>query len=513
MRQCGFAPVRRPGARASDGKRQVAAGLALSAVLAAPLTSWAEGFDAERFQPAAGAAGGFMVERPIVPLHLGFGFGLMMNYALNSVVLRDEGNDQIVSRPLQHSFSFDLLASVGLFDFLEIAADLPIHALYTGDDTSVGGETFSASGGVGDLRLVPKAAWWLGGWPAINFYIGGVMPITLPTGDPESLRGAGGVTIEPRLLAGAGSARWLVAVSLGFRSRLTENAVDHTGRFELTYGIAGTYEVLTGKVPLDLQLELNGAGRFGAAQPGAPLELLGGVIVWPHPEWSIYASLGPGLTDGVGAPDLRAVVGVRFAHRVPGLDRYSDSDDDGIPDYRDDCRDEPEDADGFEDDDGCPEPDNDSDGILDVRDECPTQAEEPGGDGDGCPDKGHVIIKRGKVYIFGKVQFDTGKATIKAKSNSLLDQIATEMNKHPEIAHLRIEGHTDARGPESVNQRLSQQRAESVKRALVERGVDDDRLSTVGRGESQPLAPNSTAAGRARNRRVEFIATKGKSGD
>jgi hypothetical protein len=118
-----------------------------------------------------------------------------------------------------------------------------------------------------------------------------------------------------------------------------------------------------------------------------------GILLWPHPKWSIYVAGGPGLTHGLGTPDFRVLTGVRFAHRVPGRDRYTDSDGDRVPDYRDDCPDVGEDYDGFQDDDGCPEEDNDGDGILDDVDECPLHAEPAGDDGDGCPDRARVMIR------------------------------------------------------------------------------------------------------------------------
>jgi outer membrane protein OmpA-like peptidoglycan-associated protein len=470
----------------------------------------ADGFSGQRFVPAAGAAGGFMVERPVVPLHLGWGAGLFLNYSLNPVVVRDRATDEIVAHPLNHAMTFDLLGSIGLFDFMEVALHVPIHALYVGDDTIVDGQSLEAVGGIGDLRLDHKFAWWLGGSPALNFYLGFDLPITFPTGNEAAMRGAGGVTLEPRALFAMGAARWMAVANLGFRSRLSSMDVDFTGAYELTWGLAGTYGLLTGRVPLDLQLELQGGYQPSAPGAAAPLEILGGVIVWPHPEISVYAGMGPGLTNGLGTPDLRVVAGVRYSHRVPGRDRYSDRDGDRVPDYRDDCKDIPEDYDGFEDEDGCPEIDNDEDGIVDNLDECPTQAEEPGGDGDGCPDKARVVIRKGKVVIFGKILFKTGSDEPLPKSHGLLDQIATVLKDHPEVGHVRIEGHTDNVGADQMNLELSQKRADSVKRALVERGVREETLSTKGYGETRPIAPNETKAGRARNRRVEFVATRRK---
>lgn len=468
----------------------------------------ADGFNGQRFEPAAGAVGGFMVEQPDVPRHLGFGAGLFLNYALNPVVLRSRATDDVVARPLEHALSFNLLGSVGLFDFLEICLDLPIHALYSGDDAVVGGIDMRTGAGIGDLRLVNKVAWWLGGSPALNFYLGAALPLSFPTGNEEALRGAGGFTIEPKVLFGMGAARWRAVVNLGYRARLSSMTIDYTGAHQLTYGLAGTFGLLTGRVPLDLMLELTGGFHATADHAAAPLEILAGAVVWPDEEWSVYAGLGPGLTNGLATPDLRVVAGVRFGRRVPGRDRYSDSDNDQVPDYRDNCKEIPEDYDGFEDEDGCPEVDNDGDGIVDNLDECPVHAEEPNGDGDGCPDHGKVMIRRGQLIIFGKILFKTGSDEPLDKSRELLDQIGQTLKQNPDVGPLRVEGHTDNVGAAEMNLELSQKRADSVKKELVDRGVSADMLTTKGYGETRPIAPNETAAGRARNRRVEFVVMR-----
>jgi outer membrane protein OmpA-like peptidoglycan-associated protein len=118
-------------------------------------------------------------------------------------------------------------------------------------------------------------------------------------------------------------------------------------------------------------------------------------------------------------------------------------------------------------------------------------------------------LVKGHIEIFGKVLFRTGSADIDKRSDQLLDQISTALKTNPQVRKVRIEGHTDNIGGPEVNRRLSQERAESVKKALVERGVDEDRLEAKGYGEENPVAPNETAAGRAKNRRVEFIIAEG----
>jgi OmpA-OmpF porin, OOP family len=189
-----------------------------------------------------------------------------------------------------------------------------------------------------------------------------------------------------------------------------------------------------------------------------------------------------------------------------GCPKPSDRDNDGIPDEFDKCPDTPEDKDGIDDNDGCPEDDYDQDGIPDVTDACPrepgTAAPDP--KTNGCP----TFIKRvegsTEIQILKQIQFDTGRATIKATSNSILDEIVKLMRANPDIGHLSIEGHTDDRGAVEMNNKLSQDRAESVMKYLVDHGIAESRLEAHGFGPSRPIAPNETEAGRQKNRRVEF---------
>jgi OOP family OmpA-OmpF porin len=183
-----------------------------------------------------------------------------------------------------------------------------------------------------------------------------------------------------------------------------------------------------------------------------------------------------------------------------------DNDADGIPDKADKCPDQPEDKDGFEDADGCPDPDNDKDGVLDVADKCPNEPGPP--DNDGCPKKfEHIVVTQEKIELKQKIFFDTNKVTIQPRSFSLLDEIASVLKSRPSMT-VRIEGHTDARGTHTHNMQLSAGRAESVRQHLVGLGVDASRMEAKGFGPDQPIETNKTAAGREKNRRVEFFITQ-----
>jgi outer membrane protein OmpA-like peptidoglycan-associated protein len=190
-----------------------------------------------------------------------------------------------------------------------------------------------------------------------------------------------------------------------------------------------------------------------------------------------------GFQDADGCPDL-------------------DNDQDGILDVDDRCPMEPEDKDGFEDVDGCPDLDNDKDKILDPQDKCPNEYAETE---DGCPRKYQLVtVTAEKIELKQTIYFDFNKSTIKPVSFPLLNEVAQALKDHATI-RVRIEGHTDSRGNDAFNLRLSQRRAEAVRTFLIGRGIEEARMEPRGYGETVPIASNRTDAGRAQNRRVEFI--------
>jgi len=199
---------------------------------------------------------------------------------------------------------------------------------------------------------------------------------------------------------------------------------------------------------------------------------------------------------------------------VPGLPEnqgcpvVKDTDADGIPDDLDRCPLDPEDRDGYQDEDGCPDLDNDKDGIPDTQDACPL---EPGiADADpaknGCPRKmALVVVKKDRIEIKQQINFQFGKAKIRGKQScKVIDEVVTVLKDYPSIKKIRIEGHTDSVGKAASNMKLSQARAESVVEYLIEQGIEASRLEAVGFGLTKPIASNATAKGRAQNRRTEF---------
>ena len=187
-----------------------------------------------------------------------------------------------------------------------------------------------------------------------------------------------------------------------------------------------------------------------------------------------------------------------------------DNDKDGIPDVDDLCPNDPEDFDGFEDADGCPDPDNDHDRIPDKDDKCPNEPETYNGyqDADGCPDRGRVVVTDTSIEILDMVYFEYDKAIIKKESYPILDAVAATLQGNPNIQQVEIQGHTDERGDDAYNLDLSDRRAHAVRQYLIDKGVDEKRLTAQGYGETQPLDRRHNEAAWAKNRRVAFLILK-----
>ncbi|WP_188810250.1 OmpA family protein [Hymenobacter cavernae] len=257
-------------------------------------------------------------------------------------------------------------------------------------------------------------------------------------------------------------------------------------------------------------------------------------------------------TDGDGVPDRKdkcpdTPAGVAVDPNGCPLD----GDGDGVPDYQDKCPTEKglatlegcpdRDGDGVRDgDDACPDqaglpalrgcPDSDGDGVTDANDKCPgtpagTQVDATGcplvtdADGDGVPDNldkcpgtpagstvdstGCRVIDPALMNKVKPVQFETNSTVLRKSSYPTLDNVITILNQYPEYS-VRISGHADSRGTDEYNQGLSERRAASAKRYFTNKKMDPNRVTTEGFGESQPAAPNTSKAGQAKNRRVEF---------
>jgi len=200
---------------------------------------------------------------------------------------------------------------------------------------------------------------------------------------------------------------------------------------------------------------------------------------------------GDGISDNVDA--CADVAGLKEFNGCP------DTDGDGTQDKDDKC---PTVA-GPKDNGGCPRPlDADKDGVPDLEDDCPSVAGPASNR--GCPEVTPEVVEQLKIQA-RSVFFNSGKSTFKtgdAATISSLDAMREILRNYPN-AKFSIEGHTDSDGSDKLNQKLSEDRANAVRNALIEKGINPDNLTAVGFGESKPIASNKTKEGKAQNRRTE----------
>ena len=541
--------------------------------------------DLNQYRPAELATDGFATSTADAQGHKRFGFMIYMDYNDDALVFEDAGTgnrSSVVRRHLTGHLAWNL----GLADHLVLFMDVAYHfniaagggaaAALPGAPNSPFEYLLPNGGNFGDVYFGARGNILGTRFDVFQLALQAAMTINTASLTNDSQRYAGQVDKSPYLggwfeLLMTFNAGDVVRIPLqvGYKlgtqgQRVTDNLF--VGN-EFTYG--GGLLLMLGQDHFMISAEAFGRtaanGTVGwFTREETPVEVLGGFKWLPKFGFTLGAAGTAGVTPGYGAPDWR-VIGM-IGYTMPAEEVILDSDGDGIPDDVDQCPNEPEDFDGFEDEDGCPDPDNDGDGILDVNDGCPNDPEDfdgfededgcpdPDNDGDGildvddqcpnepgppenngcpdpdrdgdgvpdrvdnCPDEPGTIenqgcqapqlvrIGDGQLEILEKVYFKTGSSRLQKRSWALLDNVAQVMLAHPEIKLVRVEGHSDRTGSLKVNMRLSKQRANTVVRYLVGRGgVAKERLMAEGFGPTQPLVSDAkTAEELAQNRRVEF---------
>ncbi len=528
--------------RPSSGRRLFGAALLASiavgpALACAQTPQFERAVDIEIYQPTAATHTLLSIEEPQVAEHLTFSFGLAASGALNPLVRTVGSVEQpIVSRRIEA----DLLVSFGLLQIFEIGLALPLIQQEVADDVFASPLTYADRVSLGDLRLSLKMQ-------ILRSPLGVALRLVsaLPTGDSRNFAGVKNWVFSPEVVVARQVGPVLIVADVGYRfRRRTFVAPSLELDDELVLSLGARWRVAPS---FDVLAELNGRVGVGASEMRAsqfPIELLAGPRLWIGRALSLHAAVGLGVKGGYGAPDVRAVLGARYAtERNPCVagpedfdgfedgdfcadpdndrDRIADADDacpndaedrdgfadaDGCPDSDDDadgiadgadrCPRAPEDRDGFDDADGCPDEDNDQDGVADVRDDCPMDPEDRDNfqDDDGCPEPGPnaavVTVTDTRILISETIYFDYDQDTIRPVSLPMLNQVADVIRRSSQIRQVRIEGHTDAAGDADYNLDLSYRRARAVMEYLVGRGVDRHRLTYMGYGSARPVADN-----------------------
>lgn len=389
-------------------------------------------FPVGNFRPAANPGGYFVTEKALTLPHLNASALLYLGYAHQPLKMLSATTGEETSALMAFQFNMELLLAFGLFDRLELGLAFPVTVAQSSDDLAAlnraPGTTLSA--GMGDIRFIPKVR--LLTTSAVSFAV--ALPLSLPSGDQDNFLGDATVTFSPSAIIALNLSRFTAALNVGYRLRKDQSVqISSEAQPKLViddelFGSLGLgVPIWGGRIDLLADFFFS-MSVIELRQTEAPVEfLVGARFKLPY---SLAASVagGAGLTYGVGAPKFRVIAGLSYQYVAPrkaakkrkvgtsdpDLDGIvgkadkcpnapedrdgfedddgcpdKDNDKDGIPDLDDACPNSPEDRDGFEDNDGCPEADNDKDGILDAKDMCPNEKEDFDGfeDQDGCPDK------------------------------------------------------------------------------------------------------------------------------
>ncbi|HEY4241144.1 MAG TPA: thrombospondin type 3 repeat-containing protein [Kofleriaceae bacterium] len=276
-----------------------------------------------------------------------------------------------------------ITAAYGVNDRLQIGANLPVVLNMQGDGLDPSTGMHSANGlsvtGIGDLIIEGKYRLYRQG----AMKLGGIVGLSLPSSvgtDGSQFIGDDLPTLRIRAAGQYDAGRLSLGANVGAIFRKPRTIYDSTIGQQLVWGVAGTVRITD-----RLSVIAEGYGRAGLpdfSTDSSPLEVQGGLRLYATQSFAVMVGGGAGVVKGIGSPESRFFASIGYAPDT------RDTDGDGIPNGRDKCPLIPEDKDGFEDDDGCPDDDNDKDGIPDAVDKCPNDAEDHDGfeDDDGCPD-------------------------------------------------------------------------------------------------------------------------------
>ncbi|MFW2387693.1 MAG: OmpA family protein [Polyangiales bacterium] len=528
----------------------------------------AQQFGLNQFRGSEIAKDGLAISTAADQGHLRFGAQVYLDYSDDPLIFADA--------PVVHQqLTGELIASLGLWNRLVVFAGIPYHFMIRGTDSPLPGGTLDGlapnGGGLGDLRVGARVRAWGEATDFAQLAVQGALHVYTASMADGDQKYRGGPNESPRI---GGDIELLATLHLTDDVHLSPN-IGYVFRKDvvlppdakvgdaMSFGLGLIWELLDDQ--LALIGEFYGSTGFGSQQQ-TPMEMLFGAKYHHKKGLSVGLGGGAGVNRGIGAPDFRVLgtLGYTMPERVRPP-KVKDRDADGVPDGEDRCDRDAEDFDGFQDEDGCPDPDNDGDGILDVDDQAPNEAEDmdgfededgvpdPDNDGDGvldaddrclneagvpvtggcpdpdtdgdgvpdrvdnCPKEAGLRVNMGclkpqlveihydHLGISKKVYFSTGKSRIHKRSYALLDNIAEVLNAHPEIMLVKVEGHADPRGSDEFNLKLSHRRAVAVVKYLVRKGVDEDRLIAKEHGASVLEAPDAvTDEEHKLNRRVAF---------
>jgi outer membrane protein OmpA-like peptidoglycan-associated protein len=486
---------------------------------------------------------------------LAFRLSATGHYLSRPLVVRPYDRSRDERALLDERLQVDISAAIGFMGIFEAGVVVPTVAHQDAQYPGFGLGNV-ASAGVGNVDIYGKAT--LLSSRSYPIGLGLLVPVTLPTASADAYLGSTGVAVHPMLVASGEVGPVLLAANLGARFQQETTLFEATEGHKMTAQIGAMWRAQTWSAGI----EFLGATSLEAPMDN-PYESRGEVVLGGRYDITerieLMAGVGRGVIRGIGAPALRSFLNIAYHQgdsEDPCVDPPSgsyetlsvaacpelDFDADGLANAVDQCPRDPEDSDGFQDDDGCPDLDNDQDGLADTDDTCPNAAEDIDSfeDSDGCPeldndqdgladnddgcpdepetfnsyqdddgcpdqrDKPRVTVKQKSIDISTKIYFETDRAVLKSSSFSLLDEIGRTIKAHPELELVEIQGFADARGPSEYNFYLSWERAKVVRHYLVEKaGIDPDRLQAAGFGNFT-ASKGMSEGDWAKERRVQF---------
>jgi outer membrane protein OmpA-like peptidoglycan-associated protein len=475
----------------------------------------------DRMRLATDRAGVLSVESGRVLPHLEMAGAAWLGYANDPLVLHRLGDDRRVASLVADRSSGAIGAAVGILDRGQLAIEIPVVFYQSRQSGAITPRSVDAFG-LGSIRLVPKLRLLEEGLHGVDVAV--LAGLNVPLGADDFVGSE--LALQPEIAASRRFGQVRLAANVGATVRDEARLLDAKMGNELSAQLGAAYDLKPRwGLPLEAGLVLatavaasNPFGRsdetsvelrsYGAFDLGPAVRLLAGGGAglesgWGTPDWRVFAGAQFGLARrAVSAvvPSVLAAAPVAPAPEPPPVVAVApvDADGDGLDDANDRC---PTVA-GPAENGGCPDKDRDGDGLVDRNDECPDLAGTA--DHRGCQPQVVVKLESERIQFDDTIHFDVASDVIQRRSAELLDGIATVIKAHPELARIRVEGHTDSQGGRAYNKTLSERRATSVVRALVARGIPADRLDSAGFGLERPVAHNATRAGRAKNRRVEL---------
>jgi outer membrane protein OmpA-like peptidoglycan-associated protein len=375
-----------------------AAGLALAAAASSAFAQQPP-LALDRFDPAPAGDRMFGVQSPFAAGSMTPHAMLLADYGHNPLVLRTTPNDVRAGSVVANQLFFHLDGGMSLWNRLNVNVDVPVALFQSGDNPTAGGQSFASPSKAqfGDLRLGARVRIWGEYFDPFQIAIGGYLWVPTGTSSPGSFVSNGQVRGLPQLILGGRTDRlvWSAAAGPDIRGAQTFRGVDVPGAHTsggteqgamLKWG-AGIGVLLLDDRRLQLGPEVSGAVTFRDPQRHTTnAEILLDLRYRVIDDMEIGAGVGPGLTSGIGTPDVRAVLMATFTPEQKKRDK--DRDGDGIPDSADACPDEKGERSEDPKKNGCPKPkDRDGDGIPDAADACPDEpgVADPDPQKNGCP--------------------------------------------------------------------------------------------------------------------------------